>query len=103
MRYICTAVVATLALVGTSFAATINVPGDYSTIQGAINASSDGDVIAIAAGTYYENELNPSGKAITIGSASGNLNVSIDAQQYGSVFMIESGETSRHRHQGLGD
>jgi len=92
MRSICTSIVATLALAGTSFAATINVPGDHATIQGAINASSNGDVIAIAAGTYYEHTLNPNGKAITIGSASGNPDVTIDAQQGGSVFMIESGE-----------
>ena len=94
MRYICTAVVATLALVGTSFAAIINVPGDYATIQGAINASSNGDVIAIAAGTYYEHSLNPNGKAITIGSASGNLDVTIDANGGGSVFVINSYEGS---------
>ena len=42
---------------------------------------SNGDVIAIAAGTYYEHSLNTDGKAITIGSASGNLDVTIDAQQ----------------------
>ena len=43
-----------LALVGTSatLAATINVPGDYPTIQGAIDASSNGDVITVAAGDY---------------------------------------------------
>ena len=72
-----------LAFVGTSatFADTINVPSDHATIQGAIDASSDGDVIAIASGTYYESNLNPNGKAITIGSASGNLDVTIDAQQ----------------------
>ena len=94
MRSICTAVVATLVLVGTSFAATINVPGDYATIQGAIDASSNGDVIAIAAGTYYEANLDTDNKAITIGSASGNLDVTIDAQQSGSVFVINSGEGS---------
>jgi len=94
MRYICTAVVATLALAGTSFAATINVPGDHATIQGAINASSHGDVIAIAAGTYNEHSIDTDGKAITIGSASGNLDVTIDANGGGSVFRIESGETS---------
>jgi parallel beta-helix repeat protein len=33
-------------------AATINVPGDYLTIQAAINAASDGDTINVAAGTY---------------------------------------------------
>ncbi len=92
MRYICTSIVATLVLAGTSLAATINVPGDHATIQGAIDTSSDGDVIAIAAGTYYEHSLDPSGKAITIGSASGNLDVTIDAQQGGSVFWIVSGE-----------
>ncbi|MCH2137344.1 MAG: right-handed parallel beta-helix repeat-containing protein, partial [Phycisphaerales bacterium] len=80
-----------LAFAGTSatLAATINVPGDHATIQGAIDASSNGDVIAIAAGTYYEHSLNPNGKAITIGSASGNLDVTIDAQQGGSVFVFD--------------
>ena len=52
-----------LAFVGTSatFAGTINVPGDHATIQGAIDASSNGDVIAVAAGTYYEHSLSPGG------------------------------------------
>ncbi len=94
MRYICTSIVATLALAGTSFAATINVPGDYTLIQDAINASSDGDTIVIAAGTYDEHSINTNNKAITIGSASGNLDVTIDAQQGGSVFVINSGEGS---------
>ena len=92
MRSICTAIVATLALVGTSFAATIHVPGDYALIQDAINASSNGDVINIAAGTYIEHNLNPGGKAITIGSASGDLDVTINAQQSGRVFIFHSGE-----------
>ncbi len=35
-------------------AKTINVPGDFSTIQAALNAASDGDVIAVAAGSYFE-------------------------------------------------
>lgn len=30
----------------------INVPGDYPTIQAAINAASNGDVISVAAGIY---------------------------------------------------
>ena len=92
VRSICTSIAAMLVLAGTSFAATINVPGDHATIQGAIDASSDGDVIAIAAGTYYEANLNTNNKAITIGSASGDLDVTIDAQQGNRVFLIESGE-----------
>lgn len=32
----------------------INVPGDYSTIQGAIDAATDGDTIVVDEGTYEE-------------------------------------------------
>ena len=88
-----------LAFVGTStaFATTHTVCSsgcDYTSIQDAISASVNGDIIAIEAGMYYEANLNPGGKAITIGSASGNLDVTIDAQQGGSVFVFQTGETS---------
>ena len=36
---------------------TINVPGDYPTIQAAIAAASDGDTIVVAAGLYQENVI----------------------------------------------
>jgi nitrous oxidase accessory protein len=35
----------------------IHVPGDYSTIQAAINAASPGDTISIASSVYYENVI----------------------------------------------
>ena len=60
-----------------------------------------GDVISIAAGTYNEHSLNTGGKAITIGSASGNLDVTIDAQQGGNV-LIDPGGIVRCHHIGRG-
>jgi hypothetical protein len=45
----------------------IHVPGDQPTIQAAINAAVDDDVVLVAEGTYYEN-INFLGKAITVAS-----------------------------------
>ena len=36
-------------------ASIINIPSDYSTIQEGINASTDGDTVLVAQGTYVEN------------------------------------------------
>ncbi len=42
---------------GGATGATINVPGDYATIQAAIDAAVSGDVIVVAAGTYTEDNV----------------------------------------------
>jgi hypothetical protein len=39
---------------GESTGRTLNVPGDYSTIQAALNAASPGDIVLVAPGTRYE-------------------------------------------------
>ncbi len=59
----------TFVLCGTKlWAQTFYVPsGQYSTIQSAINAAADGDVVIVSPGTYYEN-INFHGKAITVRS-----------------------------------
>ena len=84
-----------ITMCGLANAATINVPGDQPTIAAAISASVNGDVINIAAGTYNEHSLNTGGKAITIRgtlNGDGTLATTIDAQQGGIVFVIDSGE-----------
>jgi len=50
-----------------SAAATIHVPADHPTIQAAIDAAQDGDVIEIAPGTYRENVVL--GKSVTLMAA----------------------------------
>jgi len=45
----------------------LQVPQDYTTIQSAIDAASDGNIVLVDEGTYYEN-INFKGKAITVAS-----------------------------------
>jgi len=51
--------------------ATIYVPSEVSSIQGAIDESCDGDTIIASQGTYYEN-INFTGKKITVSSTDPN-------------------------------
>ena len=39
----------------------VHVPGDFATIQAAVNGASDGDRILIARGTYTERVISPAG------------------------------------------
>jgi hypothetical protein len=69
---------------------TIEVPGDYSTIQAAINASSDGDVIEVSAG-IYEESVEIYDKAITLLGVGGVKETIIDGSGGdGSVIAILS-------------
>ncbi len=76
------------------FAATIFVPGDYDTIQDAINASSTGDTVSIAADTYFENILFPGSKTITLISENGAVSTVIDGGNNGSVVTFATGNNS---------
>ncbi len=78
-----------------SSAAVITVPGDYSTIQAAINAANDGDEIIVSPGTYRN--INFIGKNIILRSTNPTnptvvANTIIDGNQDGSVVTFSGTE-----------
>jgi len=75
----------------TAHAAVINVPGDYPTIQAAINAAAGGDTIVVAPGTYTEN-IDFIGKAVTVESSGGAAVTVIDGGKLGSTVTFQTGE-----------
>lgn len=79
-------VLSTLAL-----STTIYVPDNYPTIQGAIDASVNGDTVIVRPGTYVEN-TDFVGKAITVHSEQGASVTTIDGSKAGSVVTFQNGE-----------
>ena len=71
--------------------AVITVPGDFTTIQAAIDVAVDLDTILVSAGTYIEN-INYDGKNIVVHSVEGPEATIIDGSQNGSCVQIVSGE-----------
>ncbi|HET8965675.1 MAG TPA: hypothetical protein VFN20_05645 [Candidatus Acidoferrum sp.] len=71
---------------------TIFLPGNYPTIQSAINASNNGDTIVAAPGTYVEN-INFNGKAIALEGSAGATATIIDGGANGTVVTFNHNET----------
>ncbi len=70
---------------------TLLVPGDSTTIQGAIDLSFSADVVCVAADTYYEN-VDFGGMDITLRGAEGRDATIIDGGAAGPVVSFTSGE-----------
>jgi nitrous oxidase accessory protein NosD len=77
---------------GSLAAAQLRVPRDYATIQGAIDAAIDGEMVLVAPGTYHE-LLDFHGKAITVRSVAGPSRTIIDGDGAGTVVTFISAET----------
>ncbi len=72
----------------------------YASIQGAIDASSNGDEIVVQPGTYYET-INFNGKAINLHSSDGPAVTIIDANSLGTVVTCAGGEGPETMLQGF--
>jgi hypothetical protein len=94
-----------LATPSLSHAATLTVDrygsGAYTTIQSAINAASDGDVITVKAATYTE-AIDLKGKKITVKSEKGSSSTIIDANSTTTwAVTMNNGESSATTLQGF--
>ncbi|MCH8912599.1 MAG: hypothetical protein IIA33_03415, partial [Planctomycetes bacterium] len=88
-------------LIGPTFPAAadiLHVPGDFPTIQAAIDAAMDGDEVEVHPGTYRE-LINFLGKSITLRSSDGpevtiiNGDIDDDGTGNGSVVTCNNNET----------
>lgn len=86
-------VISLFVLTEPAYAGTIRVPDDQPTIQGAINAAADGDIITVKAGTY-PGALTIA-KPITLrADGSGASNYVIDATGSTTAITINTGSSS---------
>jgi len=97
-----------LALTSPCFATTHTVlpdgTGDFPTIQAAIDAAVDGDIVALADGVFTgpgNRDIDLLGKEITVRSQNGYANCVIDCEGTGRGFLLVSGETALSVLQGL--
>jgi len=78
-------------------AATLRVPSEFQTIQSAIDASTAGDTVVVADGTYKgfgNKDLDFKGKSITVKSENGPYHCTVDCEGNGRGFHFKTLELS---------
>src|SRR5688500_9369364 len=64
-----------------------HVPADFPTIQSALSASTNGDIVLVAPGTYFEHlTIGPAQDGVALRSEAGPEVTIIDGQQTGRVI-----------------
>ena len=79
-----------ISLKGMLLGGIINVPGDHSTIQAALNAAQTGDTVLVQPGTYYENIFWPDVNGIKLISAGDSSDTIIDGGGVSSVIYMNA-------------
>lgn len=75
-------------MTGLIFATTINIPGNYDTIQAGLNAATEGDTVFVASGIYIENLTWPAINGIKLIGEDRNTTI-IDGGSLESVVRFE--------------
>ncbi len=81
----------------------LSVPGDFATIQAAIDAAPGGGLVLVEAGTYEENLTFPvDGRELVLASVDGpDVTIVNGSGEARAVFEIYGGQTSRSRVVGI--
>ena len=70
----------------------VNVPGDFPTIQQAVDAAADGDTVCVAPGTWT-GQVSLEGRALTLVGGGGSAATILDGDGIGPVLAIDSPPT----------